>query len=81
LFQFAGAGKSPALQPNAVLSILQGNAGVVELYLRSGEKVEGELASNYHLSHLTGAEFYDAFVDVKDISKWYPCGWQVAIAK
>jgi len=63
-----------ALQPNAsVLSILQGNAGkTVELHLRSGEKVGGRVGqvtdNIVYLSHLTGAEFYDAFVDVKDIS-------------
>jgi hypothetical protein len=63
-----------ALQPNAtVLSILQGNAGkAVELHLRSGEKVGGKVGQVTDnivcLSHLTGAEFYDAFVDVKDIS-------------
>jgi len=63
-----------ALQPNAtVLSILQGNSGkTVELHLRSGEKVGGKVGqvtdNIVYLSHLTGAEFYDAFVDVKDIS-------------
>ena len=63
-----------ALQPNAsVLSILQSNVGkAVELHLRSGEKVGGKIGqvtdNVVYLSHLTGAEFYDAFVDVKDIS-------------
>ena len=63
-----------ALQPNAsVLSILQGNAGkTVELHLRSGEKLGGRVGQVTDnivcVSHLTGAEFYDAFVDVKDIS-------------
>jgi hypothetical protein len=62
------------LQPNVtVLIILQGNAGkAVELHLRSGEKMGGKVAgvtdNVVHLSHLTGAEFFDAFVDVKDIS-------------
>jgi len=68
------AQEKAALQPNAtVLSILQGNAGkAVELHLRSGEKVGGKVGqvtdNIVYLSHLTGAEFYDAFVDVKDIS-------------
>jgi hypothetical protein len=68
------AQEKAALQPNAsVLSILQGNAGkTVELHLRSGEKVGGRVGqvtdNIVYLSHLTGAEFYDAFVDVKDIS-------------
>jgi hypothetical protein len=68
------AQEKAAIQPNAtVLSILQGNAGkTVELHLRSGEKIAGRVGqvtdNIVYLSHLTGAEFYDAFVDVKDIS-------------
>src|SRR4029077_2205441 len=68
------AQEKPAVQPNAtVLSILQGNAGkAVELHLRSGEKIGGRVSqvtdNIAYLSHLTGAEFFDAFVDVKDIS-------------
>jgi hypothetical protein len=63
-----------AIQPNAtVLSILPGSAGkTVELHLRSGEKIGGKVGqvtdNIVHLSHLTGAEFFDAFIDVKDIS-------------
>ncbi len=62
------------LQPNAtVLGILQGTAGkTVELHLNSGEKIGGRVDqvtdSVVHLSHLTGAEFFDGFIDVKDIS-------------
>jgi len=68
------AQEKAAIQPNAtVLSILQGNAGkAVELDLRSGEKIGGRVGqvtdNIVYLSHLTGAEFYDAFVDVKDVS-------------
>ena len=68
------AQEKPAIQPNAtVLSVLQGNAGkAVELHLRSGEKIGarvGQVTDNIvYLSHLTGAEFFAAFVDVKDIS-------------
>jgi hypothetical protein len=68
------AQEKPAIQPNAtVLSILQGNAGkTVELHLRSGEKIGGRVGqvtdNVVYLSHLTGAEFYDAFVDLKDVS-------------
>jgi hypothetical protein len=68
------AQEKPALQPNAtVLSILQGNAGKsVELHLQSGDKIAGRVGqvtdNIVYLSHLSGAEFYDAFVDVKDIS-------------
>jgi hypothetical protein len=68
------AQEKPAILPNAsVLTILQANAGKpVELHLRSGEKMAGRVGqvtdNIVFLSHLTGAEFYDAFVDVKDIS-------------
>jgi len=63
-----------ALQSNAsVAGILQGSTGKsVELHLRSGEKMGGKLAqvtdSVVHLSNLTGAEYFDAFVDMKDVS-------------
>ena len=68
------AQEKAALQANAtVLSIIQGSVGKgVELHLRSGEKLGGKVAqvtdSIVHLSNLTGAEYFDAFVDVKDIS-------------
>jgi hypothetical protein len=68
------AQEKAGIQPNAtVLSILQGNAGkTVELRLRSGEKIGGRVSqvtdNIVYLSHLTGAEFFDAFVDVKDVS-------------
>jgi hypothetical protein len=68
------AQEKPAVQPNAtVISILQGSAGkAVDLHLRSGEKIGGRVGqvtdNIVYLSHLTGAEFFDAFVDVKDIS-------------
>jgi len=63
-----------ALQPNvSVLSVLQGSAGkTVELHLRSGEKMGGKVSqvneNTVHLSNLTGMEYFDAFVDAKDIS-------------
>jgi hypothetical protein len=63
-----------ALQPNAtVLSLLQGSAGKsVELHLKSGEKIAGKVAQAsdnvVHISPVTGAEYFDAFVDAKDIS-------------
>ncbi len=62
------------LQASAsVAGILQGSAGKsVELHLRSGEKMGGKVAqvtdSIVHLSNLTGAEYFDAFVDMKDVS-------------
>ena len=63
-----------SLQPNAtVVGLLQGGAGKsVELHLRSGEKMGGKIVqvtdNIVHLSNLTGAEYFDAFVDAKDIS-------------
>ena len=68
------AQEKATLQPNAgVASILQGSTGKsVELHLRSGEKMGGKVAqvtdNIVHLSNLTGAEYFDAFVDMKDIS-------------
>lgn len=62
------------LQSNAsVAGIIQGSTGKsVELHLRSGEKMGGKVAqvndSVVHLSNLTGAEYFDAFVDMKDVS-------------
>jgi len=68
------AQEKAALQPNAtVIGILQGSTGKsVELHLRSGEKMGGKVAqvtdNMVHLSNLTGAEYFDAFIDVKDVS-------------
>jgi hypothetical protein len=68
------AQEKAALQPNAtVLSILQGSTGkTVELRLNSGEKIGGKVEQVNDnlvlLSHLTGAEFFDGFINVKDIS-------------
>jgi hypothetical protein len=68
------AQEKTGIQANAtILSILQGNAGKsVELHLRSGEKIGGRVGqvtdNIVYLSHLTGAEFFDAFIDVKDVS-------------
>ena len=68
------AQEKAALQANAtVASLLAGSAGKsVELHLRSGEKMGGKVAqvtdNIVHLSNLTGAEYFDAFVDVKDVS-------------
>ncbi len=68
------AQEKASLQPNAtILSILQGSAGkTVELRLNSGEKIGGKVEQVNDnlvlLSHLAGAEFFDGFVNVKDIS-------------
>ena len=63
-----------SLQPNAtVLSILRGNTGkTVELRMQCGEKIGGKVDQVNDnvvlLSHLTGAEYFDGFVNVKDTS-------------
>ena len=63
-----------SLQPNAtVLGVLQGNTGkTVELRMQCGEKIGGKVEQVNDnlalLSHLTGAEYFDGFVNVKDIS-------------
>ncbi|PYJ20470.1 MAG: hypothetical protein DME92_09540 [Verrucomicrobia bacterium] len=68
------AQEKASLQPNAtILSILQGSTGkTVELRLNCGEKIGGKVEQVNDnlvlLSHLTGAEFFDGFVNVKDIS-------------
>ena len=68
------AQEKAALQPNAtVVSLLASSAGKsVELHLRSGEKMGGKIAqvtdNVVHLSNLTGAEYFDAFVDVNGVS-------------
>ena len=68
------AQEKSSLQPNAtILSILQGSTGkTVELRMNSGEKIGGKVEqvtdSLVLLSHLTGAEFFDGFISVKDIS-------------
>jgi hypothetical protein len=68
------AQEKASLQPNAtILSVLQGNTGkTVELRMQCGEKIGGrveEVNDNLVLlSHLTGAEYFEGFVNVKDIS-------------
>jgi len=68
------AQEKAALQPAATVSgILQGSTGKsVELHLRSGVKMGGKVARAtddiVHLSNLTGAEYFDSFIDLKDIS-------------
>jgi hypothetical protein len=68
------AEEKPSLPPNAtILNILQGNTGkTVELRMSCGEKIGGKVEqvneSLVLLSHLTGAEYFDGFINVKDIS-------------
>ena len=60
------AQEKAAPQPNVtVLSVLQGSVGkTVELH----GKVSQVSETTVHLTALTGAEYFDAFVDAKDIS-------------
>jgi hypothetical protein len=68
------AQEKASLQPNAtILSVLQGSTSkTVELRMQCGEKVGGKVEQVNDnvvlLSHLTGAEYFDGFVNVKDIS-------------
>ena len=63
-----------SLQANAtVLSVLHGSTGkTVELRMQCGEKIGGKVEQVNDnvvlLSRLTGAEYFDGFVNVKDIS-------------
>ncbi len=66
-------GKIDLQTSDTILGILQKNIGqVVELRMKSGEKIAGKLEKVgdklVHLSALTGAEFYDAAVDASDVS-------------
>jgi hypothetical protein len=62
------------LQANAtVLTVLQGNIGkTVELRMNCGDKIGGKVEQVNDnlvlLSHLTGQEFFDGFVNAKEIS-------------
>ena len=68
------AQEKASLQPDAtILSVLQGNTGkAVELRMQCGEKIGGkveQISDNVVLlSRLTGAEYFDGFVNLKDIS-------------
>ena len=73
-FASAHAQEKPNLQPNAtILSTLQANTGKpVELRMQCGEKIGGKVEQVNDnvvlLSRLTGAEYFDGVVNVKDIS-------------
>jgi hypothetical protein len=73
LLGFIVAAVCSSLSAQTVLSILQENTGkTVELHLQAGDKIGGKVEqvneNVVHLSNLTGAEFFDAFVNVNDIS-------------
>jgi hypothetical protein len=58
--------------PPSSVSFRAAPGKAVELHLRSGEKMGGKVTgvtdNVVHLSNLIGAEFFDAFIDAKDIS-------------
>jgi hypothetical protein len=66
-------GKLELESADTIVSILQRNVGqTVELRLASGEKIGGKVEKVglklIHLSHLTGADYYDAAVDASNIA-------------
>ena len=67
-----GQGKIDLQTGDTILGILQKNVGQpVELRMTSGEKIAGKVEKVgdkvVHLSQLTGAEFFDAAVDVANV--------------
>jgi hypothetical protein len=73
LLGFVVAAVCSSLSAQTLLSILQESTGkTVELHLQAGDKIGGKVEqvneNVVHLSHLTGAEFFDAFVNVNDVS-------------
>ncbi|CAN5799110.1 hypothetical protein BH20VER1_BH20VER1_28650 [soil metagenome] len=62
------------LLPNDTMkTVLERNVGqVVELRLKSGEKMGGKVEKISdglaHLAQLTGAEYYDAVVDINEVA-------------
>jgi hypothetical protein len=62
------------LQPNDTMqTVLQRQVGqAIELRMKSGEKIGGKLDKVTdkvaHLTQLTGAEYFDAVVEIDDIS-------------
>jgi hypothetical protein len=60
-------------EDKTILSVLQGNTGkTVELRMQCGEKIGGKVEQVNDnvvlLSHLTGADYFDGVVNLKDIS-------------
>src|SRR4029079_11094332 len=60
-------------EDKTILGVLQGNTGkTVELRMQCGEKIGGKVEQVNDnvvlLSHLTGADYFDGVVNLKDIS-------------
>jgi hypothetical protein len=72
-FVVFGQGKIDLQQSDTIQAILQKNVGQsVELRMKAGEKIGGKIEKvgdkMVHLSRLTGAEFFDAAVDIGEIA-------------
>jgi hypothetical protein len=66
-------GKLEVKSDDTIRTILSKQVGQsVDLRLRSGDKISGKLASAgtqvLHVSQLEGAEYYDAVVNIDDVS-------------
>ena len=73
LLGFIVAAVCSSLSAQTITNILQESTGkTVELHLQGGDKIGGKVEqvteNVVHLSHLTGAEYFDAFVNVNDVS-------------
>jgi hypothetical protein len=73
LFAQIGAGKPGPLANDSITAVLLANTDqVVELHLKSGEKISGKVAkvgsTIVHLSQVTGMELFDADIQIADIS-------------
>ena len=69
----SGAERVAVEANDSIASFLGKHTGqVVELRLKSGDKFAGKIAmvgaTVVHLSQLTGQDFFDAVIDVKDVS-------------
>ena len=72
LFAQTGVGAA-ATTYDSIVAVLKANADqVVEVHLKSGEKIGGKVAKVgskiVHLSQVTGMELFDADVEIADIS-------------
>lgn len=70
LFAQSGAGVSAS---DSIVAVLKANTDqVVEVHLKSGEKIGGKVAkvasTLVHLSQVTGMELFDADIQIADIS-------------
>ena len=73
LLGFIVAAVCSSLSAQTIPNVLQESTGkTVELHLQAGDKIGGKVEqvteNVVHLSHLTGAEYFDAFVNVNDVS-------------